>query len=73
MSKQHVTDKFMNPYRRSNSFNISTSSQLLMDLTNLTFEFRHDAGNSSFKGYDNRLPKGYTPKIKVIIANTTDI
>ena len=73
MSKQHVTDKFMNPYRRSNSFDISTSSQLLMDLTNLVFEFRHDAGNSTFKGYDNRLPAGYDPKIKVIIGNTTDL
>lgn len=72
MSKQHVTDKFMNPYRRSNSFDISTSSQLLMDLTNLTFEFRHDANNSVFKGYNNRLPKGYEPKIGVTITTTTD-
>ena len=73
MSKQHVTDKFMNPYRRSNSFDISTSSQVLMDLTNLMFEFRHDHSNSEFKGYHNRLPKGYNPKIKVVIKNTTDL
>tara|TARA_R110000765_G_scaffold68552_6_gene132569 strand:- start:7078 stop:7950 length:873 start_codon:yes stop_codon:yes gene_type:complete len=73
LSKQHVSDKFMNPYRRSNSFDIATSSQLLMDLTNLKFEFRHDAGNSVFKGYINRLPKNYDPKIKVVIENTTDL
>lgn len=73
LSKQHVTDKFMNPYRRDNTFDISTSSQLLMDLTNLKFEFRHDSDNSTFKGLINKLPKGYTPKIAVVIANTTDI
>mgnify|MGYP006406085661 FL=1 len=62
----------MNPYRRDNSFGFTTSSQVMMDLSNLKFEFRHDAGNSTFKGLVNKLPQGYEPKIKVVIETTTD-
>lgn len=73
LSQQHSTDKFMNPYRRDNSYDIATSSQVLMDLTNLKFEFRHDAQESTFKGFVNRLPKGYVPKIQVTIKTTTNV
>ena len=72
LSRQHSTDKFMNPYRRDNSYDIATSSQVLMNLTNLKFEFRHDASESVFKGFVNKLPKGYKPKIQVIINTTTN-
>jgi hypothetical protein len=72
MSKQHTSDKFMNPYRRDNSYNFTTSSQIMMDLTGLRFEFRHDAGNSTFRGFVNKLPRNYEPKIEVIINTTTD-
>ena len=72
MSKQHESDKFMNPYRRDNNYNFTTSSQLLLDLSNLKFEFRHDAGNSTFKGLVNKLPQGYEPKIEVVIKTTSD-
>ena len=72
LSKQHTTDKFMNPYRRDNSYNISTSSQVLLNLTDLKFEFRYDAGESTFKGFVNKLPKGYEPKIQVKITTTVD-
>lgn len=72
LSKQHDSDKWMNPYRRDNSFGFTTSSQVMMDLSNLKFEFRHDAGNSTFKGLVNKLPQGYEPKIQVIIETTTD-
>ena len=43
-----------------------------MDLNNLKFEFRHDAGNSTFKGLVNRLPEGYEPKIQVVVETTSD-
>lgn len=72
LSRQHSTDKFMNPYRRDNSYDIATSSQVLMNLTNLKFEFRHDASESVFKGFVNKLPKGYEPKIQVTINTTTN-
>ena len=72
LSKQHDSDKFMNPYRRDNSYGFTTSSQVMMDLNNLKFEFRHDAGNSTFKGLVNRLPEGYEPKIQVIVETTSD-
>lgn len=72
LSQQHSSDKFMNPYRRSNSYNIATSSQVMMDLTDLTFEFRHDSGESTFKGLVNKLPKGYKPKIQVKITTTSN-
>lgn len=72
LSKQHDSDKWMNPYRRDNSFGFTTSSQVFMDLNNLKFEFRHDAGNSTFKGLVNKLPQGYEPKIHVVIETTTD-
>ena len=72
LSVQRTSDKFMNPYRRNNSYDMTTSSQVLMDLGGLRFEFRHDSENSSFKGYINNLPKGYDPKINVIIETTTN-
>lgn len=72
LSKQHTSDKFMNPYRRDNSYNMATSSQVMMNLTDLKFEFRHDAGESVFKGFVNKLPKQYEPKIQVVITTTTD-
>ena len=72
LSKQHKSDKFMNPYRRDNTQEMTTSSQIMMDLANLKFEFRHDAGNSTFKGLVNKLPQGYEPKIEVVITTTTD-
>ena len=72
MSRQHSSDKFMNPYRRDNSYDMATSSQVMMDLTGMRFEFRHDAGESLFKGLVNKLPKGYEPKIEVVINTTTD-
>ena len=62
----------MNPYRRENSGGMSTSSQVLMNLTKLIFEFRHDNKEATFKGFVNKLPKGYDPKIQVIIKTSTD-
>ena len=44
----------------------------MMDLNNLKFEFRHDAGNSTFKGLVNKLPQGYEPKIQVVVETTSD-
>jgi hypothetical protein len=45
-----------------------TSSQTIMNLTETILEVNYyDHKVKSFKGIINKLPKGYTPKIKIII------
>jgi hypothetical protein len=45
-----------------------TSSQTIMNLTETILEVNYyDHKIKSFKGIINKLPKGYTPKIKIII------
>jgi hypothetical protein len=50
-----------------------TSSQLLMDLTNRTFKltYRKDKVEEYF-GIKRILPKGYEPKIKIIVTKVSD-
>jgi hypothetical protein len=70
MSKQYTQDKFLNPYRRSNKFNMETTSQVAYNLNDLEFYLRWDKDHAEFKGVLNRLPKGYKPKIKVSVSKT---
>ena len=45
-----------------------TSSQTIMNLTEKILEVNYyDHKIKSFKGIINKLPKGYTPKIQIII------
>ena len=53
---------YLEPYRTN--YKVWTSSQIMMNLTNLTLTFVIDE-NTKFLGVENRLPKNYTPKIKI--------
>ena len=65
MLKQHTKYNFLNPYRRSNEFNMQSTAQIMYNLNKLEFILRCDINHSKFTGYLNRLPKDYEPKIKV--------
>jgi len=49
---------------------METTSQVMYNLDDLEFHLRWDVDHSEFDKYDNRLPKGYKPKIKVFIGKT---
>jgi len=49
---------------------ISTTGQLLLNLTDKEFVYYYDKNNSNKITYINKLPKHYTPIIKVIIKET---
>jgi hypothetical protein len=70
LSKQYTEDPFMNPYRRSNKYNMETTSQIMYDLDDLVFYFRWDIDHSSFGGIVDNLPKDYKPKIKIVVNET---
>ena len=46
---------------------VSTTSQLILNLTDKEFIFCYDNNNSKFLGYINKLPENYSPIIKIII------
>lgn len=68
LSKQYTDDNFLNPYRRSNKFKMYTTGQIMMNLDRLEFNFRWDINHSKFNGVVNKLPKDYTPKIKITLT-----
>lgn len=70
LSKEYTKDTFMNPYRRQNKYDMETTSQVMYNLNDLEFHLRWDIDHSEFKGLVDRLPKGYTPKIKIFISET---
>jgi hypothetical protein len=70
LSKQYTSDPFMNPYRRDNKYKMWTTSQCMMNLNKKTLSFRADKSKAEFKGYINKLPKGYTAKLKFIILDS---
>jgi hypothetical protein len=50
-----------------------TSSQLLMDLTKKVFKLTYRENNvDEFVGIKRILPKGYEPKIKIIVTKVSD-
>ena len=55
---------FLEPYRTN--YKVWTSSQILLDLTNLKMTFVVDE-NTNFLGIENRLPLDYKPKIQIDI------
>jgi hypothetical protein len=67
LAKQWHKDTFLNPYRRDNEYNMHTTGQVVMNLSNLEFTYRPDSQHSTFSGFINKLPKNYEPKIKVEI------
>ena len=70
LSKEYTDDKFMNPYRRKNKFNMETTSQVMYNLNDLEFHLKWDVDHSEFNGLVDRLPEGYKSKIKIFISKT---
>jgi len=69
MKEQYDKNKFFNPYRMKNQYNMSTVGQIMMNLEKKEVTVRMDNKMGKFEGIDNRLPKNYTPKIKIKIEN----
>jgi hypothetical protein len=69
LSKQYVTNNFLNPYRRKNEHEIFTTGQILINLNELYLEYKPDAEFCEFITYDNRLPIGYVPKLRFKLLN----
>jgi ribosomal protein S25 len=67
MKEQYDKNKFFNPYRMKNQYNMSTVGQIMMNLEKKEITVRMDNEMGKFEGIDNRLPKNYTPKIKIKI------
>jgi hypothetical protein len=55
---------YLEPYRTN--YKVWTSSQILLDVTDLKMKFVVDE-NANFLGIENRLPAGYKPKIHIEI------
>jgi hypothetical protein len=53
---------YLEPYRTN--YKVWTSSQIMMNLTDLVMTFVVDE-NTNFLGIENRLPKNYKPKIEI--------
>jgi hypothetical protein len=66
---KNTTIKTLRNVNRKQHF-ISTSGQLIMNLTNREFIYYADKNNSKTVKYINKLPNNYVPKIKVIIEKT---
>ena len=66
-----------NPYRNVDKVKsptkkdiLSTTGQIMMNLTDLEFTLRMDSDKSKFFGIDDRTPEGYEPRIKVKVEYT---
>ena len=67
-SKQYSQKKNRN---NGSNFNISTTGQIIFNMTDLIFTYYTDVNNSEKVKYINKLPRDYTPKISIIIKETT--
>ena len=77
LSTYQTSDVRDNPYRNKNMINnptgadvLSTTGQLLMDLTDKTMTVRMDKTKSEYLGMDDRTPPGYKHKIDVNVEYT---
>jgi hypothetical protein len=64
------TNYTVNNHITPNTSQAHTSGQLLLNMTDLEFTYLADIHHSNYVRYFNKLPKGYIPKIKVIIQPT---
>ena len=69
MKEQYNKNKFFNPYRRKNMYNMQTVGQIMMNLDKKEVTVRMDNKMGELKGIVNKLPKDYTPKIKIKIES----
>ena len=70
MKEQYKKNKFLNPYRMKNMYNMQTVGQIMMNLDKKEVTVRMDNEMGEFVGINNKLPKNYTPKISVRIFFT---
>ena len=66
-SKQYSQKKNRN---KNSIFNVSTTGQIIFNMTDLIFTYYTDVNNSEKVKYINKLPRDYTPKIRIIIKET---
>jgi hypothetical protein len=68
---KHLTQKYNPTLTGKHMKFVRTTSQLLLNITDLEFVYYNDASNEKNVTFINKLPKSYTPKIKVTIHETT--
>jgi hypothetical protein len=69
LKEKYKEDPFLNPYRTENMYHMQTTGQIMMDLEKKEIVIRMDNEMGNFVGIKNKLPKDYTPKLKVKIEN----
>jgi hypothetical protein len=69
MKEQYNKNKFLNPYRLKNQYNMSTTGQIMMNLEKKEVVIRMDNEMGEFEGIRKKLPKDYTPKISIKIES----
>lgn len=52
------------------NLNVSTTGQIIFNMTDMEFTYYADVHNSKEVKYINKLPKDYTPKIRIFIKET---
>lgn len=69
LKQKYEDDPFLNPYRTKNMYNMSTVGQIMMNIEKKEIVIRIDNEMGEFVGIENKLPKDYTPKIKIRVEN----
>lgn len=69
MKKKYKKDPFLNPYRTKNMYHMQTTGQIMMNLDKKLVVVRMDNEMGEFVGIKNKLPKDYTPKIKIKVES----
>jgi len=59
-----------NKYIKSNELTVSTTGQIILNMTDKELIYYSDVNNSRKIDYINKLPREYTPKIRIIIEET---
>ena len=69
LKQKYEDDPFLNPYRTKNMYNMSTVGQIMLNIGKKEIVVRLDNEMGEFVGIENKLPKDYTPKIKIRVEN----
>ena len=69
LKEKYKDDPFLNPYRTENMYHMQTTGQIMMDLNKKEIVIRMDNEMGNLVGIKNKLPKDYTPKLKVKIED----
>jgi hypothetical protein len=69
MKKKYKKDPFLNPYRTKNMYHMQTTGQIMMNLEKKLVVVRMDNEMGELVGIKTKLPKDYTPKIKIKVES----